>query len=72
MQMCIRDSLKGLLGWGYFIFPISLIISAYILATHKGRPVILRVTCAMLLPLFIGAAAHMLFAGEGDVYKRQA
>ena len=57
--------LKGLLGWGYFIFPISLIISAYILATHKGRPVILRVTCAMLLPLFIGAAAHMLFAGEG-------
>ena len=57
--------LKGLLGWGYFIFPISLLISAGILAMHRGRPVVLRVTCTMLLPLFIGAAAHLLFAGDG-------
>ena len=62
--------LKGLLGWGYFIFPISLLVSAYILATHRGRPVVLRVTCAMLLPLFIGAAAHMLFAGGGFAFDR--
>lgn len=57
--------LKGLLGWGYFLFPISLLVSAGILATHRGRPVVLRVTCTMLLPLFFGAAAHLLFAGEG-------
>ena len=57
--------LKGLFGWGYFLFPISLLISAGILATHRGRPVVLRVTCTMLLPLFVGAAAHMLFAGDG-------
>ncbi|HIT29232.1 MAG TPA: DNA translocase FtsK, partial [Candidatus Scatomorpha stercoravium] len=62
--------LKGLLGWGYFIFPISLLASAYILATHRGRPVALRVSCAMLLPLVIGAAAHMLFAGEGFGFDR--
>ena len=57
--------LKGLFGWGYFLFPISLLISAGILATHRGRPVVLRVTCTILLPLFVGAAAHMLFAGDG-------
>ncbi len=62
--------LKGLLGWGYFIFPVSLLISAYILATHRGRPVVLRVTSAMLLPLVIGAAAHMLFAGDGFAFDR--
>ena len=60
--------LKGLLGWGYFLFPISLLIAAGILATHRGRPVVLRVTCTMLLPLFIGAAAHMLFAGDGFAF----
>ena len=57
--------IKGLLGWGYFIFPISLLISAGILATHRGRPVVLRVTCTMLMPLFIGAATHLFFAGDG-------
>ena len=57
--------IKGLLGWGYFLFPIALIISAGILATHRGRPVVLRVTCTMLLPLFVGALAHLLFAGDG-------
>ena len=62
--------LKGLLGWGYFLFPISLLISAYILATHRGRPVVLRVTSAMLLPLIVGAAAHMLFAGDGFDFNR--
>ena len=30
----------------------------------------LRVTAAMLLPLFIGAAAHMLFAGGGFVFGK--
>ena len=60
--------IKGLLGWGYFLFPIALLASAFILATHRGRPVALRVTSAMLLPLMIGAAAHMLFAGEGFAF----
>ena len=63
-------ALKGLLGWGYFAFPIALLASAFILATHRGRPVTLRVTAAMLLPLFIGAAAHMLFAGGGFVFGK--
>lgn len=60
--------IKGLLGWGYFIFPISLLISAGILATHRGRPVVLRVTCTMLMPLFIGAATHLFFAGDGFAF----
>ena len=60
--------IKGLLGWGYFIFPISLLLSSGILATHRGRPVALRVTCTMLIPLFVGAAVHLLFAGEGFTF----
>ena len=62
--------IKGLLGWGYFLIPIALLVSAYILATHRGRPVVLRVTAAMLLPLFLGAAAHMLFAGDGYAFGK--
>ena len=62
--------LKGLFGWGYFLLPISLIISAGILFTHRGRPVVLRVTSTMLLPLIIGSLAHMLFAGGGFAFDR--
>ena len=62
--------LKGLFGWGYFLLPISLIISAGILFTHRGRPVVLRVTSTMLLPLIVGSLAHMLFAGGGFAFDR--
>ncbi len=60
--------IKGLLGWGYFLFPIALIIAAGILAMHRGRPVALRVSCTLLAPLFVGALAHLLFAGGGYAF----
>ena len=61
--------IKGLIGYGYYIFPPALLSCAVILAFHRGRPVRLRTVCALLLPVVVGALAHVLFyrdgAGEG-------
>ncbi|MEG2214100.1 MAG: DNA translocase FtsK [Oscillospiraceae bacterium] len=53
--------LKALLGWGFYLLPPALLLSAYILGFHKGRPVLLRTVSALMLPLLMGAMAHMLF-----------
>ena len=52
--------LKGLLGYGYWLVCPALVLSALILLFHKGRPVTLRVTCALLTPLLLGSMLHML------------
>ncbi|MGI6027835.1 MAG: DNA translocase FtsK [Candidatus Heteroscillospira sp.] len=54
--------LKGLLGWGCYIFPLALLASGWILFTHKGKPVRLRVVCVMLLPLVLGALLQLVLA----------
>ena len=53
---------KALIGWGYYIFPIALLYCAFVLLFHHGRPVALRVTCTMLLPLLLGALLHVLLS----------
>ena len=52
--------LKGLLGYGYWLVCPALVLSALILLFHKGRPVTLRVTCALLTPLLLGSMLHMI------------
>lgn len=52
---------KSLLGWGYWIFPAALIMAAAALFFHHGRPVAFKVTAALLLPIFFGSMAHLLF-----------
>ena len=54
--------IKGLVGWGFYIFPPALILAGITLLFHRGRPVALRVTFALLLPLLLGAFAHLIFA----------
>ena len=54
--------LKGLLGYGFWLVPPALLLGAYILAFHRGRPVRLRLTCALLLPLMLAALVHGLLA----------
>ncbi len=56
--------IKGLIGYGYYIFPPALLSCAVILAFHRGRPVCLRTVCALLLPVVVGALAHVLFYRE--------
>ena len=58
--------LKCLLGWGYYFCGAALILAGVILLAHHGRPVRLRVTCALLLPLLLGALCHMLATNAAD------
>ncbi|MGI5935383.1 MAG: DNA translocase FtsK [Oscillospiraceae bacterium] len=53
--------IKGLIGWGYYIFPPVLFLSAIVLGFHRGRPVMFRTISALLLPLFFGSLVHLIF-----------
>ena len=57
--------LKGLFGYGYWLSFPALLMASLILLMHRGRPVRLRVACALLLPLLTGTLGHMLLA-QGD------
>ena len=52
--------LKGMLGYGFWLTPPALLLAAWILAFHRGRPVRLRLSCALLLPLVFSCLFHSL------------
>ena len=54
--------LKGLLGYGFWLMPPALVLCAYILAFHRGRPVALRLCCALALPLALSVMLHGLLS----------
>ena len=54
--------IKGLLGYGFWLTPPALLLCSYILMFHRGRPVRLRVTCALLLPVILSCFLHALLA----------
>lgn len=54
--------LKGLFGYGFWLVPPALLLGAYILAFHRGRPVRMRLICALLLPLVFSGLLHGLLA----------
>ncbi len=54
--------IKGLLGYGFWLTPPALLLGAYILLFHRGRPVGLRLTCALLLPLAFSCLFHAMLA----------
>ncbi|WP_298029131.1 DNA translocase FtsK [uncultured Dysosmobacter sp.] len=56
--------LKGLFGYGYWQVAPAMLLAALILLFHRGRPVQLRVTCALLLPVLCGALFHMALCKE--------
>ncbi len=60
----LANVLKGLLGYGYWLAAPALLLAGLVLLRHHGRPVQLRVTCALLLPVFFGAVAHLLLCRE--------
>jgi len=55
-----RSFLAGLVGRGFYLFPPALLLCAYILFFHRGRPVRLRLAGALLIPLAISAMLHLL------------
>ena len=54
--------LKGLLGYGYWLTGSALLLASLILLFHHGRPVRLRVTCTLTLPVLLGSLCHMALA----------
>ena len=59
-----RGLLGGLVGRGFYLYPPALLLCAYILFFHRGRPVRLRLTAALLLPLAVGAMIHLFGCGK--------
>ena len=62
--------LKGLVGYGYYIVPPVLLVAFYVLAFHRGRPVRLRLGCALALPVVPGVLLH-LFLSERYAWSGQ-
>ena len=54
---------KGLFGYGFWLVPPALLLGSYILAFHRGRPVALRLTCALTLPGVFACTVHGLLNG---------
>lgn len=49
----------GLFGIGFYMVPFALLLACVVLFFHDGRPVQLRVTCALLIPIFLGMILHL-------------
>jgi len=58
---------KGLIGHGYLLCIPACLLCTLILAFHRGRPVELRVYCALLIPIFYGMLMYLLFNVNLDV-----
>ena len=56
--------IKALIGYGYYLFPVAMLACAVILMLHRGRPVRARSICMALVPVAIGALAHLLFCKQ--------
>ena len=56
----IAKLLKGVLGYGYWMMAPALLITGIILLFHHGRPIYLRISCALLLPLIGSSLCHMI------------
>ncbi|MCL2663192.1 MAG: DNA translocase FtsK [Oscillospiraceae bacterium] len=59
---------KRLIGYGFYALPPALIMCAVVLAFHKGRPILLRTICTLLLTVVIGALVH-LFMIDVEAYS---
>ncbi len=61
--------IKGLIGGGYYVFPAALLLCAYFLLFHRGRPVRARTTCMLCVPAVIGALWELLFSGAAAEFS---
>ena len=56
--------LKGLVGYGYWLMLLAFLAASYVLLLHRGRPVKLGVSGAMLAPVFASALWHIIFCKQ--------
>ena len=62
----LMDLVRGLVGAGIYVLPFSLLAAFLILLFHDGRPVRLRVSCALGVSLGVGILGH-LFGAEAEI-----
>ncbi len=55
---------KGILGWGYYAFPLSLFICTWVLGFSRGGNTAFRATSALLFPVFLGSVYHLFSIGS--------
>lgn len=63
--------IKGLIGWGYYVFPPALLMCAWSLGFSKGRPVTFRIVSALLVPIFLGALYQMFSQSTDTEMSKQ-
>ena len=54
------ETIKGLVGWGYWVCAPAFLVITYILFFHRGRPVSLRIFCCLLVPILLSALVSLL------------
>lgn len=54
--------LKGLIGYGFWLVAPALLLSGYILAFHRGRPVVARLISSLLFPAAAGGVFHLMLS----------
>ena len=52
--------IKGLTGWGYWLAAPVFLLIAVILGFHRGRPVALRVFCALMIPILAASVMSLM------------
>ncbi len=52
--------IKGLIGWGYWLTAPVFLLIAVILGFHRGRPVALRVFCALMIPILAASVMSLM------------
>ncbi len=55
----LKNFFAGLLGYGYYLLAVVLIVAGVHLTFHRESPAALSVTAILLLPLFLSAAVHL-------------
>ena len=65
----VRGLLRGLIGYGFYLIPFCLLLSAVTLFFHRGQAVRMRVASAMLLPVSIGAIVHLFMPGAAMAWS---
>jgi len=55
----VCGTIKGFVGYGYFVLPLLLLVCSFVLIFHRGKPVKARIICLLLISVVIGAFGHL-------------
>lgn len=59
--------IKGIIGWGYYIFPPMLLVCACTFIFVRKKGITWRIIAALLTPLFFGGLFHLISSATSDM-----